>query len=208
MACYAFDGFVPVVHESSFIHPLAAVTGNVIVGRDVYVGPGAALRGDWGGIVVEDGCNVQENCVVHMFPGTTVVLEQGAHLGHGSIVHGARVGRNTLVGMNATLMDNAVVGAECIIGALTFVPAEMQIPARSVVVGNPARVVKQVTDEMLRWKTEGTRLYQQLPARLHASLVQCEPLRALPADRPSQDTVYATWNATRSDRAKGEREPS
>src|SRR6185503_10623191 len=208
MACYKFDGFVPVVHESSFVHPLAAVTGNVIIGRDVYVGPGAALRGDWGGVVIEDGCNVQENCVVHMFPGTTVVLEAGAHLGHGSIVHGARIGRNTLVGMNATLLDNAVIGAECIIGALTFVPAEMQVPARSVVVGNPARVVKQVTDEMLRWKTEGTRLYQQLPARLHATLQECEPLRALPADRPSQDAVYATWNATRGRASKDEREPS
>jgi carbonic anhydrase/acetyltransferase-like protein (isoleucine patch superfamily) len=200
MACYAFEGFVPVVHESSFVHPLAAVTGNVIIGRDVYIGPGAALRGDWGGVVVEDGCNVQENCVVHMFPGTTVVLEAGAHIGHGAIIHGARVGRNTLVGMNATLMDNAVIGAACIVGALTFVPAETQVPDRSVVVGNPGRVVKQVTDEMLRWKTDGTRLYQRLPRRLHDSLEECEPLRAVPADRQAQQAVYATWNRTRRER--------
>src|ERR1041384_4764245 len=127
---YEFKGFIPVIHESSFIHPQAAVTGNVIIGKDVYVGPGAAIRGDWGGIVIEDGCNVQENCTIHMFPGVTVVLEQSAHIGHGAIVHGARVGRNSLVGMNAVVMDNATIGAECIVGALTFVPADMQIAAR------------------------------------------------------------------------------
>ena len=103
--------------------------GNVIIGRDVYVGPGAAIRGDWGGIVIEDGCNVQENCIIHMFPGVTVVLEPSAHIGHGAVIHGARIGRNALIGMNAVIMDNARVGAECIVGALTFVPADMQIPA-------------------------------------------------------------------------------
>src|SRR4051812_31119942 len=167
---FAFEEFVPVIHESAFIHPNATVTGNVVIGRDVYVGPGAAIRGDWGGIVIEDGCNVQENCTVHMFPGVTVVLEESAHVGHGAIVHGARIGRNALIGMNAVVMDNAVVGAGCIVGALCFVPAEMVIPDRKVVVGNPAKVVKDVSDEMLAWKTEGTRLYQQLPRQLHRSL--------------------------------------
>jgi phenylacetic acid degradation protein len=194
---YAFDGFTPVIHESAFIHPQAAVTGNVIIGRDVYVGPGAAIRGDWGGIVIEDGCNVQENCTIHMFPGVTVVLEASAHIGHGAIVHGARIGRNALVGMNAVVMDNAVVGAECIVGALTFVPADMQIPSRKVVVGNPARIVKDVSDEMIAWKTDGTRLYQALPARLHAMLDPCEPLREIPDDRPTQQMSYRTWNQTR-----------
>ena len=197
MAIYAFEDFIPVVHETAFVHPLAAVTGNVVIGRDVYVGPGAAIRGDWGGIMIEDGCNVQENCVVHMFPGVTVVLEESAHIGHGAIVHGARIGRNALIGMNATIMDNASVGAECIVGALTFVPSEMQIPARKVVVGNPARVVKDVTDEMIAWKTEGTKLYQSLPARLHETLRECEPLRELPDDRKAQQTTYRTWQETR-----------
>ena len=136
---FAFDGFIPVVHESAFIHPNATVTGNVVIGRDVYVGPGAAIRGDWGGVIIEDGCNVQENCTIHMFPGVTVVLEASAHIGHGAVVHGARIGRNALVGMNAVVMDRAVVGAESIVGALCFVPAEMAIPPRTVVVGNPAR---------------------------------------------------------------------
>src|SRR3712207_2014948 len=146
----------------------------------------------------EDGCNVQENCTVHMFPGVTVVLEESAHIGHGAIVHGARIGRNTLVGMNAVVMDNAVVGAGCVVGALCFVPAEMVIPDRKVVVGNPARVVKDVSDEMLAWKTEGTRLYQALPARLHATLRECEPLREVPADRATQEMTYRTWREARS----------
>ena len=168
---FAFDGFVPVIHESAFVHPNATVTGNVVIGRDVYVGPGAAIRGDWGGIVIDDGCNIQEGCTIHMFPGVTVHLERSAHIGHGAVVHGARIGENALIGMNAVVMDRAIVGAGSIVGALCFVPSEMQIPERSVVVGNPARVVKQVSDEMLAWKTEGTALYQALPARLRDSLV-------------------------------------
>ena len=195
---FAFDGFVPVIHESAFVHPNATVTGNVVIGRDVYVGPGAAIRGDWGGIVIEDGCNVQEGCTIHMFPGVTVVLETGAHIGHGAIVHGARIGANALIGMNAVIMDNASVGAGCIVGALCFVPAEMQIPPRKVVVGNPAKIVKDVSDEMLAWKTEGTALYQALPSRLHATLRACEPLREVPPDREAQQMSYRTWRETRS----------
>ena len=194
---YEFEGFRPVVHESAFIHPQAAVVGNVVIGRDVYVGPGAAIRGDWGGIEIGDGCNVQENCTVHMFPGITVVLEPSAHVGHGAIVHGARIGRNALIGMNAVIMDNATVGEECIIGALTFVPADMQIPARKVVVGNPAKIVKDVSDEMIAWKTEGTKLYQSLPKRLVESLRAVEPLREIPAERASQMASYKTWHQTR-----------
>ena len=194
---FSFEGFIPVVHESAFVHPNATITGNVVIGRDVYVGPGAAIRGDWGGIVIEDGCNVQENCTIHMFPGVTVVLEPSAHIGHGAVVHGARIGRNSLIGMNAVIMDNVTIGAECIVGALTFVPAEMQIPARKVVVGNPAKIVKDVSDEMIAWKTDGTALYQALPRQLYQTLRACEPLRAVPADRPSQQPSYRTWNQTR-----------
>jgi phenylacetic acid degradation protein len=194
---FAFDGFVPVIHESAFVHPNATVTGNVVIGRDVYVGPGAAIRGDWGGIVIDDGCNVQESCTIHMFPGVTVHLERSAHIGHGAVVHGARIGENALVGMNAVVMDNATVGAGSIVGALCFVPSEMQIPPRSVVVGNPAKVVKQVSDEMLAWKAEGTALYQALPERLRASLRSCEPLRELPPARTAQQMSYRTWKETR-----------
>jgi len=198
MSIYAFDGFIPVVHESAFVHPKASVTGNVIIGMDVYVGPGAAIRGDWGGIVIEDGCNIQENCTIHQFPGVTVVLEAGAHIGHGAIVHGARIGANALIGMNAVVMDNAVVGSGSIVGALCFVPTEMQIPPRSVVVGNPAKIVKEVSDEMLAWKSEGTALYQQLPAAMRESWREVEPLREVPSDRPTQSNVLKTWKQTQS----------
>ena len=195
---FEFDGYRPVVHESAFVHDSATIIGNVIIGRDVYVGPSAAIRGDWGGIVIEDGCNVQETCVIHSFPGVTVLLERGAHIGHGAVIHGAHIGRNALIGMNAVVMDRATVGAGCIVGALTFVPADMAIADRKVVVGNPARIVKDVTDEMLAWKTEGTKLYQQLPARLHETLVACEPLRAVPENRRPQSAVYETWHERRN----------
>ena len=197
MAIYEFDGYRPVVHESAFIHPLAAVTGNVVIGRAVYVGPGAAIRGDWGEIRIGDGCNVQENCVIHVFPGASMQLDESAHIGHGAIIHGATIGRNTLVGMNAVVMDRARVGIECVIGALTFVPADMQIPDRKVAVGNPARVIKDVTEEMVAWKTEGTRLYQRLPADMRATWRECEPLREVPHDRPRQSVTYRTWGETR-----------
>ncbi len=195
---FEFEGFRPVIHESAYIHPNATVTGCVTIGRDVYVGPGAALRGDWGEIIVEDGCNVQENCTVHMFPGVTVRLLEGAHIGHGAIVHGARIGRNSLIGMNAVVMDNAEVGDECIVGALCFVPSEMRVPPRKVVVGNPAKIVKDVSDEMLAWKTEGTRLYQALPERLRNSLKPCRPLREPEPRRPRPES-YKTWKQTRGD---------
>lgn len=195
---YAFKGFIPVVHPSSFIHPQAIVTGNVIIGKDCYIGPGAALRGDWGGIVLEDGCNVQENCTIHMFPGVTVHLEASAHIGHGAIVHGGRIGRNAMIGMNAVIMDDAEIGAESIVGALSFVNAGMKIPPRSLVVGNPAKIIKEVSDEMIAWKTKGTRLYQMLPADCRETLIACEPLAELPTDRPTQESLYATWEAIKN----------
>ena len=193
MAIYAFKGFIPVIHESSFIHPQATVTGNVIIGKDVYVGPGAAIRGDWGQIIIEDGCNIQENCTIHMFPGTTVILKKGAHIGHGAIIHGGIIGENCLIGMNSVIMDDAVLEAECIVGALSFIPAKMQVPARSLLVGNPAKVIKQVSDEMIAWKTKGTALYQALPKECHESLQVVEPLREIEPNRPTQESMYSTW---------------
>ena len=192
---YEFKGFKPVIHESAYVHPQATVTGNVIIGRDVYIAPGAAIRGDWGGIVIEDGCNVQENCTIHMFPGVTVRLRESAHIGHGAIIHGATVGRNVLVGMNAVVMDNVEIGDERIIGALCFIKAETKIPPRSLVVGNPAKVIRTVSQDMIDWKTKGTQLYQSLPRELHESLRPCEPLREIPADRPPQAALYQTWNS-------------
>jgi len=190
---FEFDGYKPVVHESAFIHPNAAVTGNVIIGKDVYIGPGAAIRGDWGEIIIEDGCNVQENCTIHMFPGTTVKLHKAAHIGHGAIIHGATIGENALIGMNAVVMDEAVIGKGCIVGALCFVPSKMIVEDRKIVVGNPAKVVKDVSDDMLEWKTEGTKLYQQLPDDCYKTLKPCEPLREIPKDRKKQKADYFIW---------------
>ena len=191
---YEFKGFKPVVHESAFVHPQAVVTGNVIIGKDVYIGPCAAIRGDWGGIIIEDGCNVQENCTIHMFPGVTVRLKKGAHIGHGAVIHGATIGENVLIGMNAVVMDRVEVGAESIIGALAFIKADTVIPSRSLVVGSPAKVIRKVTDDMINWKTKGTELYQQLPAELYDTLKPCEPLRTVPHNQPKQEILFETWN--------------
>ena len=194
---YEFGGYKPVIHESSFIHPQAAVTGNVIIGRDCYIGPGAAIRGDWGQIIIEDGCNVQENCTLHMFPGVTVLLKQGAHIGHGAIIHGATIGKNCLVGMNAVIMDKVVLGDECIVGALSFIQADGIFESRSLIVGNPAKKLKEVSDEMINWKTRGTALYQQLPEQMFETWKECEPLRTIPANRQQQAASYKTWNESK-----------
>ena len=194
---FEFNGYKPVIDKSAFIHPNATVTGNVIIGKSVYIGPGAAVRGDWGEIIIEDGCNVQENCTIHMFPGTTVLLKEGAHVGHGAIIHGATLGKNCLIGMNSVLMDNVVIGDECIVGALSFVAQDTVFEKRKVIVGNPAKAVKDASDEMIKWKTMGTALYQQLPSECHATLKACEPLRRIPAFRPKQQDVYKTWGESK-----------
>lgn len=190
---YEFNNIKPVVHPSSFVHPQAVVTGNVIIGKDCYIGPGAALRGDWGQIVLEDGCNVQENCTIHMFPGVTVLLKEGAHIGHGAIIHGATIGKNCLVGMNAVIMDNVQLGDESIVGALTFIKEGEIIPQRSVIVGNPGKIVKQVSDEMISWKTEGTKLYQALPKDCFETLKPCEPLTTIPENFANQPKTYSPF---------------
>jgi carbonic anhydrase/acetyltransferase-like protein (isoleucine patch superfamily) len=187
---YEFKGYKPVIDKSSFIHPQAAVTGNVIIGKNCYIGPGAALRGDWGQIILEDGCNVQENCTIHMFPGITVLLKEGAHIGHGAVIHGATIGRNCLVGMNSVIMDDVKLGDESIVGALTLIKEGQEIPPRSVVVGNPGRVIKKVTDEMLAWKTQGTELYQSLPKTMFEESKPCKPLTRIPRNQAIQDKSY------------------
>jgi phenylacetic acid degradation protein/carnitine operon protein CaiE len=195
---YSFKGFIPVVHPSSFIHPQAAVTGNVIIGKNVYVGPGAAIRGDWGGIVIEDGCNVQENCTIHMFPGITVLLKEGAHIGHGAII-----GKNCLVGMNSVVMDDVELGDECIVGALSFIKAGEKVPPRSLIAGNPAKIIRQVSDEMIKWKTDGTALYQALPKEMQEGWKECEALTEMPTDRPTQEALYKTWENIKSGKKEG-----
>jgi len=190
---YSFNGFIPVIDESSFIHPQAAVTGRVIIGKNCYIGPGAAIRGDWGRIIIEDGCNIQENCTIHMFPGITVWLKENAHIGHGAIIHGATIGKNCLVGMNSVIMDSVELGDECIVGALTFIKEGEKIPSRSLVAGNPGKIIKQVSDEMIKWKSEGTELYQSLPKEMFEHSHAVQPLREAPVMQPVQDNSYKPW---------------
>jgi carbonic anhydrase/acetyltransferase-like protein (isoleucine patch superfamily) len=193
MSYYSFNGFVPVVDPSSYIHDTASIIGDVIIGKDCYVGPGAVIRGDWGRIIIEDGCNVQENCVVHMFPGKHITFESGAHIGHGAVVHGATLKANCLIGMNAVVMDGAVVGKNSIVGALSFVKAEEIIPDNHLYAGNPGRIIKEISADMIEWKTEGTALYQSLPASCHSSLLPVSPLTSIEENRPTHEMVYKTW---------------
>ena len=167
---FEFNGIKPVIDSSSFIHPQANVTGNVVIGKNVYVGPGAVIRGDFGKVIIKDGANVQENCTIHMFPGVTVTINEGAHLGHGCIIHGATIGCNSLIGMNAVILDDAIIGKECIVGALTLVNSEMVVADRKVIVGNPGKIIKDVSEDMIAWKSEGTKIYQSLPKDCQKSL--------------------------------------
>ena len=190
---FQYKQFIPVVDPTSFVHPQSAVTGCVIIGKNVYVGPFAALRGDFGEIIIEDGGNVQEHCMIHMFPGISVHLEKDVHVGHGAIIHGAKIGSNTLIGMNSVIMDDVVIGKECIIGAMSFIPEGSIIPDRSLVVGNPAKVIKTVTDEMLQWKIKGTLLYQQLANDCLSQLKEVEALSQLPESYPRPTGLYSSW---------------
>ena len=194
---YEFNGYKPVIHPSAYVHKEATIIGNVIIGKDVYIGPGASLRGDWGKITIEDGCNVQDNCTIHIFPGKDVLLKKNAHIGHGAIIHGANIGRNSLVGMNAVVMDDAEVGDECIIGALCFIKGEMQIPNRKIVVGNPAKIKGDVTDKMLDWKTKGTELYQTLSKECSELMKECTPLAEIEKHRKEKQKItFNTWKKT------------
>ena len=180
---YAIDGIVPVIDPSAYVHPSAVLIGDVIVGPGCYVGPCASLRGDFGRLILEAGANVQDTCVMHGFPGTDTVVEEDGHIGHGAVLHGCRIGRNALVGMNAVIMDNAVIGEASIVAACAFVKAGMNVPPRSLVAGMPAKVMRQVSDQELAWKIEGTKTYQDLARRCHATLVETSPLSAVEANR-------------------------
>lgn len=181
---YAIDGIVPVVDPTAYVHPSAVLIGDVIVGPGCYVGPCASLRGDFGRLILEKGANLQDTCVMHGFPGTDTVVEEDGHIGHGAVLHGCRVGRNALVGMNAVIMDNAVIGEASIVAASAFVKAGMEIPPGVLVAGMPAKVVRPLSEEEIRWKGEGTATYQDLTRRCLATMVETTPLTEMEPDRP------------------------
>ena len=194
---YEFNGYTPVIDPSSYIHKEATIIGNVIIGKNVYVGPGASIRGDWGKITIMDGCNVQDNCTIHIFPGKDVILEENAHIGHGAIIHGSHIGKNTLIGMNSVIMDDVIIGEECIIGALCFVKGEMKIPNRKIVVGNPAKIKGEVSDDMIKWKKKGTELYQNLPKECRELMKECNPLSKEEKNRKEKQKItFETWKKT------------
>ena len=194
---YEFNGYKPVIDPSSYIHKEATIIGNVIIGKDVYVGPGASIRGDWGKITIKNGCNIQDNCTIHIFPGKDVILEENAHIGHGAIIHGSYIGKNSLIGMNSVIMDDTVIGEECVIGALCFVKGEMKIPNRKIVVGNPAKIKGEVSDDMIKWKKKGTELYQNLPKECRELMKECNPLSKEEKNRKEKQKItFETWKKT------------
>ena len=189
----SFKGMIPVIHPSSYIHPTAVILGHVTIGKDCYIGPGAVLRGEWGKVIVGDGCNVQENCTLHMFPGKSVVLKDGAHVGHGAVIHGAELGEQVLVGMNSVVMDDVVLGDGSFVGALSLVPANKVFEPRSLIVGNPARRVKEVSDQMYNHKVEGTELYRKLPSEMNEISKEVAPMSEAPANRIEDFPDFDTW---------------
>jgi phenylacetic acid degradation protein len=182
--CYAIEDLIPVVDPTAYVHPRAVLIGDVIVGPRCYVGPAACLRGDFGRIVLRDGANVQDTCVVHGFPDTDTIIETDGHIGHGAVIHGAHIGANVLVGMNAVVMDRSQIGESSIVGAMSFVREGTITPPRSLALGTPARVIRGLTDQEIAWKKSGTREYQELAVRSLASQRPVEPLRAVQPDRP------------------------
>ena len=184
---FAIDGVTPVVPPSSFVHPSAVLIGDVIIGENCYVGPTACLRGDFGRIILENGANVQDSCVMHGFPGTDTVVEQDGHIGHGAVLHGCRVRRGALVGMNSVINDNAEVGEQAIVAAMSFVKAGMIIPPKVLVAGLPARIVRELSELEMDWKQEGTKSYQDLTRRSLATMKETEALAAVEPDRRRLD---------------------
>jgi len=184
---YSIDGITPVVHPGAYVHPSAVLIGDVIFAARAYVGPCACLRGDFGRIVVEEGANIQDCCLLHGFPGKDTVVGAGATVGHGAVLHGCVLRRGALVGMNAVVNDNAEVGEEAMVAALAFVKAEDKIPPRSLAAGIPARVLRALSEQELRWKKDNMLLYQDLARRSAASMREAEALTAVEPGRKRID---------------------
>jgi len=184
MPVYSLEGITPVVHPDAFVHETAVLIGDVIIGADCYIGPNASLRGDFGRIIVQQGANVQDTCVMHSFPGKDCIVESDGHIGHGAVLHGCRIGSNALIGMNAVVMDDVLIGESSIVAASAFVSAKFKCPPRSLVVGAPAKIKRELSDEEIEWKTRGTQEYQQLAKRCIASLVRTEALCETETNRP------------------------
>jgi phenylacetic acid degradation protein len=183
MPCYEIDGLRPVVNPTAYVHPTAVLIGDVVIGPGAYIGPCASLRGDFGRIVLKDGCNVQDTCVIHGFPASDTLLEDNAHIGHGAVLHGCVIRADALVGMNAVVMDEAEIGPGAFVAASAFVRAGLKVPARSLAAGVPAKILRELSDQELAWKREGTATYHRLTQRCLATMKEVEPLAAEEPDR-------------------------
>lgn len=180
---YSIDDLTPVVDPSAYVHPTAVLIGDVIVGPDCYVGPGACMRGDFGRLILKRGANLQDTCVMHGFPGGETIVHENGHIGHGAILHGCQVGYNAMVGMNAVVMDNVEIGEEAIVAASAFVKAGTIIEPRVLVAGVPAKVIRQLSQQEIDWKSEGTALYQDLTRRSMQTMKAVAPLAAVEPNR-------------------------
>ncbi|WP_339487292.1 phenylacetic acid degradation protein PaaY [Pseudomonas sp. EL_65y_Pfl2_R95] len=193
MPCYSLNGLTPVVHPTAYVHPTAVLIGDVIIGPACYVGPLASLRGDFGRIVLQQGANIQDTCVMHGFPDSDTLVERNGHIGHGAVLHGCQIGENALVGMNAVVMDGARIGANSFVSAAAFVKAGFSCDAQTLVMGSPAISKRKLTDEEVAWKLAGTREYQQLAQRCLEQMVECQPLTEVESHRVRQQAgAYRT----------------
>ncbi|MHA3116142.1 transferase hexapeptide repeat family protein [Acinetobacter sp. ANC 4635] len=176
MPCYAIDGVMPVVHRQAFVHPTAVLIGDVVVDAGAYIGPLAVLRADFGGIRIGYHANVQDNCVIHGFPQSVTVVEDMGHIGHAAILHGCKVGKNAMIGMNSVILDDCEIGENAIIGANSTVTAKTKIPANTLALGSPAKIIRELRVEEIAWKTQGTQQYIELTQRCLHSLQEVMPL--------------------------------
>lgn len=183
MPYYELNGIRPVVKPGAYVHPLAVLIGDVIVHENCFVAPHAVMRGDFGRLILGPGANLQDNCCMHGFPGTDTIVEENGHIGHGAILHGCVVKQNALVGMNSTIMDNAIIGANSIVAANSFVKANFEVEANSLVAGSPAKLIRELREEEITWKSQGTAEYQALAKTYLTSLREVEPDTELSADR-------------------------
>ncbi|MDX7986078.1 phenylacetic acid degradation protein PaaY [Xenorhabdus sp. 12] len=193
MPIYQIDDLTPVIDPSSYVHPTAVLVGDVIIGKHVYIGPNASLRGDFGRLVIKEGSNIQDNCVIHGYPQQDTIVEENGHIGHGAILHACQIRRNVLIGMNSVIMDGAEIGENCIVGAMAFIKAEAKFEANKLIIGSPARVLRDLSEQELEWKRVSTREYHTLVTRCKETLKEVEPLTEIEPDRKrlvfSQDFV-------------------
>lgn len=184
MAIYAFEGVQPVVHPSAYVHPEATLIGDVIVGPGVYIAPQASLRGDYGRLIIAAGANVQDACIMHGYAEVDTVVGENSSIGHGAILHGCRIGPDSLVGMHVVVMDGAHIGPESIVAAMSFVAAGFVGASRQLLKGIPARPTRSVSEKELHWNQLNAQEYRDLSQRYLHGLQPCQALTEAPPHRP------------------------